>query len=347
MPDSPLPPESEAKPHSGGNFRQFFLRGLAILLPTVLTIWLLSVSYQFVQDRIAGPINDGVKALVAGYSPWPTPSDEDYDAAVEKMTQKQKDTWSVADGDLAASLGDAYTPTKRIQHRREWMRSQPQIEHAVRSAVVERWWNSYTVGTWAVMDLIGLVIAIVLIYIVGWLVGSFIGRRLYHKGEELIHRVPVIRSIYPSIKQVTDFFVGAKSGPQFSAVVAVEYPRKGLWSVGLVTGETMRNIQARAGQPCLTVFIPSSPTPFTGYVITVPKADTIDLPITIEEAIKFAVSGGVLIPPNQQIGGGGPKLFNDAGNPQASGGVPGGADQAPGGSADPPESTDPPAGGTQ
>jgi len=334
MPDTPLPPESEPKSHGGGNFRQFFLRGLAILLPTVLTIWLLSVSYQFVQVRIAGPINQGVKALIVDFSPLPTATDKDYDEAVEALSGTQKDDWSKVDDDLRRSLGGEYTAARRIEHRRNWMRSQQEIEQSVRTAVVERWWDSYTIGTWAVMDLIGLVIAIVLIYIVGWLVGSFIGRRLYHKGEVLIDRVPVIRSIYPSIKQVTDFFVGAKTGPQFNAVVAVEYPRKGLWSVGLVTGQTMANIQQRAGQACLTVFIPSSPTPFTGYVITVPKADTIGLPITIEEAIKFAVSGGVLIPPGQQIADGGPELFKDPPDTPASQGGssngPASSGQAPG-----------------
>ena len=318
MPDTPAPTESEHKPHSGGNFRHFFLRGLAILLPTVLTIWLLIASYQFVQERIARPINQGVKSLVVYASPLPAASDKDYDEAVESLTGRQKDDWNVRDDELRRSFGSEYTATKRIEHRRQWMRIQPEVDRSVRTAVVERWWNSYTLGSWVVMDLIGLVIAIILIYIVGWLVGSFIGRRLYHKGEELIHRVPVIRSIYPSIKQVTDFFVGAKSGPQFSAVVAVEYPRKGLWSVGLVTGETMANVQEQAGQPCITVFIPSSPTPFTGYVITVPEADTIDLPITIEEAVKFAVSGGVLIPPSQKIGGVSPKLFKENGATQGN-----------------------------
>jgi uncharacterized membrane protein len=316
MPETPPPTETELRPH-GGNFRQFFVRGLAILLPTVLTIWVLIAAYQFVQGKIAGPINQGVKYLVVTVSPIPAANDEDYDDAVDEMTQKQRDAWSVADGEYAAALGEGYDAATRIEHRRNWMRMQPQIEKSVRTAVVERWWNSFTLGTWVVMDVIGLIVAIILIYIVGWLVGSFIGRRLYHRGEELIHRVPLIRSIYPSIKQVTDFFVGQNKGPQFSAVVAVEYPRKGLWSVGLVTGETMQFIEDRAGQPCLTVFIPSSPTPFTGYVITVPKADTIDLPITIEDAIKFTVSGGVLIPPSQQLRGGNPRLFADAGDAQA------------------------------
>ena len=320
MPDTAPIPDTEPAPHHGGNFRRFFLRGLAILLPTVITIWLFVWAYGFVQKNFAGPINQGVKLLLVRHSPLPAATDEDYDEDFAKkngaggLTTAQMTAWDLADEALAKSLGsETYTTTRRNEQRRNWMRSQPAVEQTVRTDVVNRWWNSITLGRWVVMDLIGLVIAIILIYIVGWLVGSFIGRRLYHRGEELINRVPVIRSIYPSIKQVTDFFVGSKeSRPQFSAVVAVEYPRKGLWSVGLVTGETMQNIQLRAGQDCLTVFIPSSPTPFTGYVITVPQADTIDLPITIEEAIKFAVSGGVLIPPGQQITGGSPKLFTTA-----------------------------------
>jgi len=137
----------------------------------------------------------------------------------------------------------------------------------------------------------------------GALVGSVGGRRTDHGGEELIKRVPLSRRGYPAVKQITGFFFGDKTEQlQFSGVVAVEYPRKGLWSVGLVTGQTMKLIQERAGAECLTVFVPSSPTPFTGYVITVPVGDTIDLPITIEDALKFAVSGGVLVPPSQQIG---------------------------------------------
>ncbi len=313
MPQTPPPDDNEHKPHTGNNFRHFFLRGLAIVLPTVLTIWLLIVSYQFVQNRIAGPINQGLRTLIVHAAPWPSPTDADYDEAFEGLTQQQLAVWRVVDGDLKSTLGDAYTPAKQIDRRRAWMKDQTAVVSLVRSGVVQRWWNSVTIGTWVVMDLIGLVVAIILIYFVGWLVGSYIGRRLYQGGEDLVNRLPLIRSVYPSIKQVTDFFVGSKKDrSQFSAVVAVEYPRKGLWSVGLVTGNTMRNIQERAGQLCLTVFIPSSPTPFTGYVITVPKADTIDLPITIEEAIKFTVSGGVLVPPRQQIAEHNPKLFTQA-----------------------------------
>lgn len=250
------------------NFRKFFVRGLAILLPSVLTIWLLLAAYQFVQSRIADPINQGVRTLIIDTTPWPEVSPED----IKDFKQ------SLKPGDQQNSQGWLRTETRRQK--------------------LYDWWQSYHY----VLDLIGLILAVVLIYSVGLILGSIIGRRLYHRGEELINRLPLVRRVYPSMKQVTDFFFGDRDATmQFNRVVAVEYPRKGLWSVGLVTGDTMRDIQQRAGKDCLTVFIPSSPTPFTGYVITVPRSDTIDLSITIEDAMKFAVSGGVLIPPSQKI----------------------------------------------
>ncbi len=231
------------------SFRKFFVRGLGILLPTVLTIWILVAVYQFVDQRIAAPINQGVRWVILHTTNWPEGPD------------------------LAA-----------------------------RRATLNEWWQSIAIGDWAVLNLIGLVVAIVLIYLIGRIVGSFIGHRFYARAEEMLRRVPGFKQIYPYVKQVTEFFVGDRDEKfQFSRVVAVEYPRKGLWSVGLVTGETLRKIQDRAARDCMTVFIPSSPTPFTGYVITVPKEETIDLPITIDEAFRFCVSGGVIVPENQII----------------------------------------------
>ena len=82
----------------------------------------------------------------------------------------------------------------------------------------------------------------------------------------------------------------------FSRVVGVEYPRKGIWSMGLVTGSGIKKIIAKVEKEFLTILIPTSPTPFTGFVIMVPKEDTVDLDMTIEEALRFAVSGGVITP---------------------------------------------------
>lgn len=266
-------------------FAKFFARGLGIVLPTALTFWLLFLAYNFVDTRIAQPINAGVRKAVVEFTPLPRVTDEEVETHLTAIREGQFDN--------AVTLQRRFRELQEFPDRQnKWLRRE------TRRFELAQWWDRYHYG----LDLIGLIVAVVLIYFVGVALTSFLGRRLYAKGEELIDRVPIVRRVYPSVKQVTDFFFGPKQSQlQFSRVVAVEYPRKGIWSVGLVTGETMQMIEDEAGTPCLTVFIPSSPTPFTGYVITVPRRDTIDLPITIEEAVKFTVSGGVLIPPSQRI----------------------------------------------
>ncbi len=264
------------KPHIRSNFRQFFVRGLTILLPSILTIWIIIAAYGFLKDKIANPINAGVRELVLRTTPWPT--------VLEQQVYEQEQ--SVKDSpERMAQWNDA-------GGGREWLRLN------TRRQILTQWWKKYPFP----MDLIGLVIAVVLIYLVGGLVGSFLGNSLMRWGGVLMQRIPLIRQVYPSVKQVTDTLLGGggEGKLKFNRVVAVEYPRMGLWSIGLVTGDTLNTIAKQAHDPCLTVFIPSSPTPFTGYVITVPKKDTIDLNISIDEALRFTVSGGVIVPNREQ-----------------------------------------------
>jgi uncharacterized membrane protein len=280
---------------SSGRFRYFFLRGLAILLPSVLTIWILMAGYRFVQSNFAEPINIGVRELLVLTAPWPNPQPRDFDLADQEMTAERKSEWNTRLKELVKHHGSAWSQALEQEARLDFLR-----RDAKRAAVL-RWWQSARVGTWTVLDLVGLIIAVVLIYFAGAILSSFIGHRLFRRGEQLLNRVPLIRNVYPAVKQVTDFLVGDQQKVSFSQVVAVQYPRMGIWSLGLVTGDTLRRIQDTAGQNCVTVFVPSSPTPFTGYVITVPRVDVIDLPMTIEEALKFVVSGGVLVPPGEKI----------------------------------------------
>ena len=148
--------------------------------------------------------------------------------------------------------------------------------------------------------MIGIIVAIVAVYFAGRLLGGFFGRRIYKRIEVVITTVPVFKQVYPYVKQVVDFLFSDDKQIQFSRVVLVEYPRKGIWTMGLLTGETMESIAKEAGD-AVTVFIPSSPVPATGYTITVPRNEVVDLPISVEEAIRFTVSGGVLIPPSQTL----------------------------------------------
>lgn len=145
---------------------------------------------------------------------------------------------------------------------------------------------------------VGFVLSLVAIYIFGRFVASLVGRSIWKMVERAFFRLPVVKQIYPYVKQVTDFLFGDKK-MEFSRVVVVEYPRKGIWSLGLVTGAGMRSISRALGEELLTVFIPSSPTPLTGYIITVRRDEVIDMPLSIDDAIRFLISGGVIMPNGQ------------------------------------------------
>jgi len=148
---------------------------------------------------------------------------------------------------------------------------------------------------------LGFILSFVLIYVFGRFIASILGRAMWRVIEHGFFRLPVVKQIYPSVKQVTDFVL-AERKMEFSRVVAVEYPRKGIWSLGLVTNEGMRTLRDELGQDLVMIFIPSSPTPVTGYTITVRRDEVIDLPLSIDEALRLTVSGGVIIPPAQAVG---------------------------------------------
>jgi uncharacterized membrane protein len=160
--------------------------------------------------------------------------------------------------------------------------------------MVFEWWDRY-------LFWFGFFLAVVAIYVFGRFVASYLGRGIWRLAEGTLSNLPVVKAIFPSIKQVTDFLLTERKR-EYSRVVAVEYPRKGIWSLGLVTSAGMRTIQEAKGQGFLTVFIPSSPTPVTGYTITVRRDEVIDMPISIDEALRFTISGGVVQPAAEHFG---------------------------------------------
>ncbi len=255
--------------------KRAFLRGLAVLLPSVLTLWLMVKAYQFIDSAIAQPINGGIKMLVVQ-----TPSYFPGAAYYFAIGPNEKELHEAA---LQQELS--------ITDKKE-MRS---LTIELRTQSVNKWWDAHR---W--MNLLGLLVAAVIVYISGRLVGGWLGRAAYKRIEKIMVAVPVIRKVYPYIKQLVDFLINENDAPKFSSVVAVQYPRKGIWSVGFLTGPTLQTLEKQTPDS-VTIFIPSSPTPFTGYTITVPKKDTLDLPITVEEAIRFSVSGGVLVPDHQLL----------------------------------------------
>jgi uncharacterized membrane protein len=111
-------------------------------------------------------------------------------------------------------------------------------------------------------------------------------------------RFPGVRAVYSAVKQMSDF-VFTQREIKFTRIVAVEYPRKGIWSMGFVTGEGLAAVHDATGEPMLTVLIPYSPLPVTGCTIAVRKSESIDLNITFDQAGQFIVSCGVVVPPQQ------------------------------------------------
>ncbi|MEM6490943.1 MAG: DUF502 domain-containing protein [Pseudomonadota bacterium] len=145
-----------------------------------------------------------------------------------------------------------------------------------------------------------LVIWSTLLYLAGRLLGSFVGRWFYARIEGLLRAIPGFKQVYPHVKQVVDLIMG-DSKMAFSRVVLVEYPRKGIWTVGLVTSSSLKPVADEAGTEVLSVFIPTSPTPFTGFTINMPAADCVDVDMTIDQALRFVITAGVLVPEKHQM----------------------------------------------
>ena len=171
------------------------------------------------------------------------------------------------------------------------------------TTVYTRWYWQRAMPGWLV-QLIGVGLAILLIYMIGLLVGNLIGRTIWRLAEMAVMRIPLVRAIYPAVKQVTDFLLAErKSQFEGSRVVAVQRDAVNVWSIGLVTGGGVRPLNDAVGQDMVTVFIPSTPTSFSGYVVVVPREAVVELPLKVEEAMRLLVSGGVITPGSMPIGG--------------------------------------------
>jgi len=141
-----------------------------------------------------------------------------------------------------------------------------------------------------------IIVSIILITLIGYLSLSFIGRKFLFFVNDLFKRIPILRTIYSAIGQMTESF--AKSSNKKKRVVLVEYPRKGSWAVGFATKDNKGEITKKTGQNLVNVFVPTTPNPTSGFLLMYPKKDVIYLDISFEEASKFIVSAGTTNPKN-------------------------------------------------
>jgi len=165
---------------------------------------------------------------------------------------------------------------------------------------------------------IGFAAGLLLIMIVGFIASNIIGSRLIAFSDNLLQRLPLARGIYTSAKQIIDAFT-VQGKNAFQKVVLLEYPRKGLYVLGFVTGNSKGEIQEKTHAETLSIFIPTTPNPTSGMLILAPRHEVIDLEMTIEEGMKVIISGGLFSPPNnKKVMLLGPPDQDQSGQPESS-----------------------------
>ena len=251
---------SKKKKKKRGGLSRAFLTGLATLLPTVLTILILTIAYNFLNEKIAVPLNNLIHKSLS--------------------SQLAKDQlWQGVLGMPDWQL-DEVIDTSGLPERAGDIPFTAYVE-----GIAPHW--------------LGFLLALALVFTVGILFRGYLGRQVLKGLESLIQQIPLIKVIYPYAKQVTEFFFEEKNKIEYETAVAVEYPRMGIWSLGFVTSSGFKTVSEIAGEEVVAIFIPSSPTPITGYTILVPKNTVIPLDLSVDEVLRFTISAGVILPPNQ------------------------------------------------
>ncbi len=142
---------------------------------------------------------------------------------------------------------------------------------------------------------LGVILTLAMVILTGFLAASFFGRSMVTAWESILSRIPLVRSVYGAVKQITVSLFSDTSN-SFREVVLVEYPRRGMWMLAFVTGEAPKKVEAVLGEPMINIYVPTTPNPTSGYYIMVPQQDVRKLNISIETGLKMILSAGVVNP---------------------------------------------------
>ncbi|MBK8209373.1 MAG: DUF502 domain-containing protein [Rhodospirillales bacterium] len=143
---------------------------------------------------------------------------------------------------------------------------------------------------------LGVVVVVATLVLIGAFTAGLLGRLITGFFDAALTRLPVIRSVYAALKQIVETVLAKKSGA-FREAVLIEYPRRGIWTIGFLTGVTEGEVQSVTGEDVINVFVPTTPNPTSGFLLFVPRTDIIALSMSVEDALKMVVSGGIVTPP--------------------------------------------------
>ncbi len=268
-------------------FRAAVFRGIGVIFPPLATIiiflWSWGVIQQYVLRPVTAGIRDSAVYLIADIRPLP-PAEE---------PGKREFT---AEGRIYQRVDERNFIPREVYETvlaSPGMDGRPETPWGIYRRYVEiRYLRPYLV-----VPLL-LVLFILVMYLLGKFITAGMGAFFWNVFEQGVNRLPLIRSVYSSVKQVGDFLFVPRE-VEYSRAVAIEYPRHGVWSLGFVTGESLLDISAAANEPVYSVLIPTSPAPMTGFTVSVRKSDMVDLNITVDQALQYLISCGVVVPPQQ------------------------------------------------
>jgi uncharacterized membrane protein len=290
---APLDNNAALTRHHAHPFRRAVLRGLAVVLPPLLTIVIFVWVGRTVAVYLLEPLESAARWVLVELhehqirSDFPPEAVSPDGTAVDSSGDEPAVYRRVADGKFVpVAVYNQVTGQTRADvpgTALDFYRRYVEIVYLKRHIVVPLF--------------LGLLVAA--LYLLGKFLAAGIGRLFWSHFERLIHRLPLVRNVYSSVKQVTDFMLSERE-IEYTRVVAVEYPRKGIWSLGFVTGESLLDLRSAVNEPVLTLLIPTSPMPMTGFTVTVKKSETLDLNITLVQAFQFIISCGVVIPAQQK-----------------------------------------------
>ena len=142
---------------------------------------------------------------------------------------------------------------------------------------------------------LGAILTVLVVLLTGVFATNFFGARLVHLWHEVLHRIPVVNSIYSSVKQISDTLFSS-SGEAFRKALLVQWPREGMWTIAFMTGTPGGGVVKHVPPDCIAVYVPTTPNPTGGYFVIVPRKDVIELEMTVDQALKYIISMGVVPP---------------------------------------------------
>ncbi len=289
--------QTNAEPAGGTRFRQVAVRGLGFILPPLLTILLLLWAWQTIDRFVLSPFDAGLRQAIAWVidrSLSPNQADEMVRNGLARKlaaTDELPARLAATDGREWIAAGKNWIPRQVY----EYVEKVDPISVARSSREYLRSYVQHRILPRYVVIPVFLIVFAGVLYIVGKFFVAGVGRMIWRGTERLILRVPLVSNVYSSVKQISDFALSHQTS-RFSRVVIVEYPRTDVWSIGFVTNDGLDAIASVAGEPTISVFIPTSPMPASGFTVSVRKSRVVDTSITLEQAIQYIVSCGVVVP---------------------------------------------------